>query len=257
MTPSKTSGTYPVVLTVKAADSGLATDITKVVQVTVHLSEQNINVQFLDEAGNALNNVVTIKGNVGSTIDLTKEKTVTDAIASVLAKRYVLESSGRPTNETAVPVVSEESTVSYTFQGTLSIYSGPTEINFGSHEVSWKGTKDNNPTYDQPLVIWDNRNNLANWKLSVKLEGELSIPSSPTHILSGVLSYQTASDKKVLSTDAQDVLQAKHDASGQYDISTRTWGPDKQGLRLDVPSGAVKLTGEYETTLIWRVEEAY
>lgn len=257
LTPSKTSGTYPVVLTVKAADSGLATDITKVVQVTVHLSEQNINVQFLDEAGNALNNVVTIKGNVGSTIDLTKEKTVTDAIASVLAKRYVLESSGRPTNETAVPVVSEESTVSYTFQGTLSIYSGPTEINFGSHEVSWKGTKDNNPTYDQPLVIWDNRNNLANWKLSVKLEGELSIPSSPTHILSGVLSYQTASDKKVLSTDAQDVLQAKHDASGQYDVSTRTWGPDKQGLRLDVPSGAVKLTGEYETTLIWRVEEAY
>ncbi|MBM7689830.1 hypothetical protein BCR24_13140 [Enterococcus ureilyticus] len=257
LSPSKTSGTYPVVLTVKAADSGLATDITKVIQVTVKLSEQNVKVQFVDESGVSLHENVTLKGSVGSTIDLTKEKQVTDAITSVLADRYLVETSGRPTNETAIPIGTEESTITYTFQGTLSIYSGPTEINFGSHEVSWKGTKDNNPSYDQPLVIWDNRKNLDNWKLSVKLEGELSMPDSPTHVLSGVLSYQTASDKKVLSTDAQDVLQAKHDASGQYDISTRTWGPDKQGLRLDVPSGAVKLTGEYETTLIWRVEEAY
>ncbi|MEI5992305.1 hypothetical protein A5881_003861 [Enterococcus termitis] len=257
LSSSKTSGTYPVILTVKAADSGLATDITKVVQVTVKLSEQNVKVRFVDEAGETLSTTVTVKGNVGSTIDLTKEKQVIDTIASVLTNRYILEKSGRPTNETAVPVGMEESTITYTFQGTLSIYSGPTEINFGTHEVSWKGTKDNNPSYDQPLVIWDNRKNLSNWKLSVKLESELSMPSSPTHVLSGSLSYQTISDKKILSTEAQDVLQAKHDTSGQYDISTRTWGPDKQGLRLDVPSGAVKLTGEYETTLIWRVEEAY
>ncbi|MEI5992306.1 hypothetical protein A5881_003862 [Enterococcus termitis] len=257
LSSSKTSGTYPVILTVKAADSGLATDITKVVQVTVKLSEQNVKVRFVDEAGETLSTTVTVKGNVGSTIDLTKEKQVIDTIASVLTNRYILEKSGRPTNETAVPVGMEESTITYTFQGTLSIYSGPTEINFGTHEVSWKGTKDNNPSYDQPLVIWDNRKNLSNWKLSVKLESELSMPSSPTHVLSGSLSYQTISDKKILSTEAQDVLQAKHDTSGQYDISTRTWGPDKQGLRLDVPSGGVKLTGEYETTLVWRVEEVY
>lgn len=180
-----------------------------------------------------------------------------DAIAAVLTQRYLLETSGRPANETAVEINTDGAKVTYTFQGTLSIYSGPTEINFGSHEVSWKGTKDADPSYDQPLIIWDNRKTLDNWKLSVKLEDELSIPNSPDHVLNGVLSYQTATDKKTLSVDAQEVLRTKHEASGQYNISTKTWGPDKQGLRLDVPSGAVKLVGDYETTLIWRVEEAY
>ncbi|WYJ96547.1 hypothetical protein DOK67_0000839 [Enterococcus sp. DIV0212c] len=220
-------------------------------------AKANLTVQFVDESGGKLYDAIVKEKTIGEKVDLTKEKEVKDAIAAVLTQRYLLETSGRPANETAVEINTDGAKVTYTFQGTLSIYSGPTEINFGSHEVSWKGTKDADPSYDQPLIIWDNRKTLDNWKLSVKLEDELSIPNSPDHVLNGVLSYQTATDKKTLSVDAQEVLRTKHEASGQYNISTKTWGPDKQGLRLDVPSGAVKLVGDYETTLIWRVEEAY
>lgn len=220
-------------------------------------AKANLTIQFVDEAGGKLHEGLVKEKTIGEKVDLTKDQEVKEAISEVLTKRYLLENSGRPTNETAVLIEANGTQVTYTFQGTLSIYSGPTEIDFGSHEVSWKGTKDANPSYDQPLVIWDNRKNLDSWKLSVKLEGELSIPDSPTHVLNGVLSYQTATDKKTLSIDAQEVLRTKHEASGQYNVSTKTWGPDKQGLRLDVPSGAVKVIGEYETTLIWRVEEAY
>ncbi|WP_430602664.1 hypothetical protein IGJ02_003126 [Enterococcus sp. DIV0724b] len=220
-------------------------------------AKANLTVQFLDESGAELHDAIVKEKTIGEKIDLTKDQDVKDAITNVLAKRYLLENSGRPTNETTVQISADGAKATYTFQGTLSIYSGPTEINFGSHEVSWKGTKDANPTYDQPLIIWDNRKTLDNWKLSVKLEDELSMPNNPEHVLNGVLSYQTATDKKTLSVDAQEVLQTKHEASGQYNVSNKTWGPDKQGLRLDVPSGAVKLIGDYETTLIWRVEEAY
>lgn len=220
-------------------------------------AKANLTVRFVDESGTELHDAIVKEKTIGEKINLTKEQEVKDAITTVLAKRYVLENSGRPANETTVLINTDGAQATYTFQGTLSIYSGPTEINFGRHEVSWKGTKDAAPTYDQPLIIWDNRKTLADWKLSVKLEDELSIQSSPEHVLNGVLSYQTATDKKTLSVDAQEVLRTKHDTTGQYNVSTKTWGPDKQGLRLDVPSGAVKLIGDYETTLIWRVEEAY
>lgn len=237
--------------------SGTVQETAQEVYFYYKKAKANLTIQFLDESGAELHDAIVKEKSIGEKVDLTKEQEVKDAITTILANRYLLETSGRPTNETAVLISTDGAKATYTFQGTLSIYSGPKEINFGSHEVRWKGTKDANPTYDQPLIIWDNRKTLDNWKLSVKLEDELSIPNSPEHVLNGVLSYQTATDKKTLSIDAQEVLQTKHEASGQYNVSNKTWGPDKQGLRLDVPSGAVKLIGDYETTLIWRVEEAY
>ncbi|MBO0473362.1 MucBP domain-containing protein [Enterococcus ureasiticus] len=237
--------------------SGIVQETPQDVYFYYKKAKADLTVQFVDESGGKLHEAVVKEKTIGEKVDLTKEKEVKDAIAEVLTKRYLLENSGHPTNEKAVLINANGTKVTYTFQGTLSIYSGPKEINFGSHEVSWKGTKDANPSYDQPLIIWDNRKTLDNWKLSVKLEDELSIPDSPDHVLNGVLSYQTATDKKTLSVDAQEVLRTKHEASGQYNVSNKTWGPDKQGLRLDVPPGAVKLIGDYETTLIWRVEEAY
>lgn len=224
--------------------------------VTISKSLDTLTVEFVDEKDLPIAGVapVVITGNIGYPIDLTRDKDVKDALAAVAAKKYVLDKM--PDNATGVIIKDGGTVVQYKFKGTLSIDSGPKVINFGAHNVSWRATVENNPDYDVPLVIWDNRATLTNWKLTVKLDHEMEI-SGTDHTLAEALKYKTATEEKTLTTDAQEILQHKHSSSGKYDVSSETWGPSKQGLRLEVLPGTVKQIGDYQANLTWRVEQTY
>ncbi|ALS37512.1 hypothetical protein ABID30_001484 [Enterococcus rotai] len=229
--------------------------VAKPIKVTVIPSIAPVSIQFVDENNQPIVDEITFESNVEESIDLTKNEQVLEKLKAVKALNYVLDTS--PTDEQNLLVVPEGVTRKYTFKGTLFIQSAPSSINFGDQNVSAFDKTYANPEYDQDLIIWDNRQTLGTWKITLKQSQDFSIPDDPSQKLPDVLSYQTAGEEKMISTDAQEVFSSKHQSSGKYDISQETWGPEKQGLRLNVPVGSVKQIGKYETTLTWQIEEAY
>jgi len=229
--------------------------VDKPINVTVIPSIAPVTIQFVDENNQPIVDEVTFESSVGESIDLTQNTQVLEKLKAVKALNYVLDTS--PTDEQNLLVVPEGVTRKYTFKGTLFIQSAPKTINFGDQNVSAFDKTYANPEYDQDLIIWDNRQTLGTWKITLKQSQDFSIPDDPSQKLPDVLSYQTAGEEKMISTDAQEVFSSKHQSSGKYDISQETWGPEKQGLRLNIPVGSVKQIGKYETTLTWQIEEAY
>ncbi|MBM7690256.1 hypothetical protein BCR24_05200 [Enterococcus ureilyticus] len=229
--------------------------VAKPVKVTVIPSIAPVSIQFVDENNQPIVDEITFESNVEESIDLTKNEQVLEKLKAVKALNYVLDAS--PTDEQNLLVVPEGVTRKYTFKGTLFIQSAPKTINFGDQNVSAFDKTYANPEYDQDLIIWDNRQTLGTWKITLKQSQDFSIPGEPSQKLPDVLSYQISGEEKLISTDAQEVFRSKHQFSGKYDISEETWGPEKQGLRLNVPVGSVKQIGKYETTLTWQIEEAY
>ncbi|MBO0468084.1 WxL domain-containing protein [Enterococcus plantarum] len=229
--------------------------VAKPINVTVVPSIAPVTIQFVDENNQPIVDEMTFESTVAESIDLTKNEQVLEKLKAVKALNYVLDTS--PTDEQYLLVVPEGVTRKYTFKGTLFIQSAPSSINFGDQNVSAFDKTYANPEYDQDLIIWDNRQTLSTWKITLKQSQDFSIPEDPSQKLPDVLSYQTAGEEKMISTDAQEVFSSKHQSSGKYDISEETWGPEKQGLRLNVPVGSVKQIGKYETTLTWQIEEAY
>ncbi|MBM7690255.1 hypothetical protein BCR24_05205 [Enterococcus ureilyticus] len=229
--------------------------VDKPINVTVVPSIAPVTIQFVDENNQPIVDEITFESTVAESIDLTQNAQVLEKLKAVEALNYVLDTP--PADEQNLLIVPEGVTRKYTFKGTLFIQSAPSSINFGDQNVSAFDKTYANPEYDQDLIIWDNRQTLGTWKITLKQSQDFSIPDDPSQKLPDVLSYQTAGEEKMISTDAQEVFSSKHQSTGKYDISQETWGPEKQGLRLNVPVGSVKQIGKYETTLTWQIEEAY
>lgn len=229
--------------------------VDKKIKVTVIQSFATVTIAFVDENDQPIVDDSSFEAAISDRIDLSQNEQVLEKLKAVKALNYVLDTS--PLDEKNLLIGPEGVTRKYTFKGTLFIESAPNTIDFGDQKVSGKNKKFNDPNYDQHLVIWDNRSTLGTWKITLKQSQDFSIPGDPSHRLPNALSYQTTTGEKEISTDAQEVFRSKHQASGKYDISAETWGPEKQGLRLNVPVGSVKQVGKYETTLTWQIEEAY
>ncbi|MBO0474838.1 WxL domain-containing protein [Enterococcus ureasiticus] len=232
-----------------------AAKVAKPINVTLIPSIAPVTIQFVDENNQPIVDEVTFESNVGESIDLTQNTQVLEKLKAVKALNYVLDMP--PTDEQNLSVEPEGVTRKYTFKGTLFIQSAPNTINFWDQNVSAFDKTYDNPEYDQDLIIWDNRQTLGTWKITLKQSQDFSIPGEPSQKLPDALIYHTSEGEKKISTDAQEVFRSKHQTSGKYDISEETWGPEKQGLRLNVPVGSVKQIGKYETTLTWQIEEAY
>ncbi|MBO0471754.1 WxL domain-containing protein [Enterococcus sp. DIV0242_7C1] len=153
--------------------------------------------------------------------------------------------------------IGTNTSLEFIYEGALELSSAPTVIDFGNQKVSAKNLFFDNPKYDRPLVVYDNRSQTTEWRILLKQSGNLSIPGDPSAQLVDALSYQTSTDNKTLSTENQEVFRSKVNTRGKFDVSKDTWGPGKEGLRLDIPAGKVKQVGDYETTLTWTIEEVY
>lgn len=244
-----TAGNYTVILSYGTGDSL----VQKTITVTVVKSLASVTVEFVDENGKAIDNPIVFEGTIGQTVDLTTNQAVIDTIAAIEAKHYVIDQ--RPTDEAAVEVLTDGTTVQYKFKGTLSIYSAPTEINFGTEKAGIFGVRVDKPTYDKDLVIWDNRASLTTWSLTAKLDTYLTSKTDATKVLPDALKYQTGADQAseiTLTNGAQEIVSAQHTAAGQYNVSA-DWANGNKGFKLDVPAGQIRQLGDYEAVIIWAV----
>lgn len=211
-----------------------------------------VNVTFVDEVGDSLHTAIELTGTIGTTIDLTDEDTVQQAIQEVLNANYQLVNSPEP--EMAIPVSASETTVAYEFEGKLMVQSAPTYLNFGRKTLGKPFIKVEKAMYDQPLIVWDNRKATSSWTLTATLENPLTSVEDPSKVLPNAIRYKVSDAQTVtLSTGtALPIAVRPHSSNPAYNISTE-WDDDKSGVQLEVASGDVIQTGKYRATILWQV----
>ncbi|EOL49882.1 hypothetical protein I580_03022 [Enterococcus caccae ATCC BAA-1240] len=215
---------------------------------------QKVNVEFLDETGEALHDKITFDKEIGTTIDLTKEIEVKQAIASILAKNYQIKT--KPENETKIPVTNEESTMLYQFNGILFVQSSPTFLNFGRKTLGIPSITVEKAKYDKPLIVWDNRKNSGPWNLTATLKKPLTSQEDPSKVLPSAIRYKIDAIETVILSEntTQEIAKRTHETKGQYNVSSE-WDKNESGLLLEVPSRDVLQAGNYRATILWQVEQ--
>ncbi|MEI5993501.1 MucBP domain-containing protein [Candidatus Enterococcus mansonii] len=227
--------------------------IKKTITIDIQ-SNQKVNVEFVDETGDTLHDKITFDKAIGTTIDLTEEKEVLQALNDILKKNYQLEK--KPENETQIPVTSEESTVQYQFKGRLFVQSSPNFLNFGRKTLGIPFIKVEKAKYDQPLIVWDNRKNSGAWHLTATLTKPLTSQEDPSKILPSAIRYKINNTETVILSEntTQSIAERTHENKGQYNIS-KEWDKNESGFILEVPSREVLQSGSYRATILWQVEQ--
>lgn len=245
-------GAYKVTLSYGSGTSKVEKEIT----VTINKSISTVNVEFVDDKGQKLRDPIPVSGNIGGTVDLVTNTAIQDRVNELLGENYQVKT--RPTPEDAIPVTENPSTVQYVFNGTLFIYSYPTSIDFGTRNAGIFGVRVDNPSFDDNLIIWDNRTDATSWTLKARLEDYLTSGSGTgTKVLPDAIRYRVADGKDseiILNDTDQAITVDTHNAPGQYDVSER-WATGERGFKLEVPAGAVRELGEYKATIVWTLGE--
>nr|MBO1354431.1 hypothetical protein [Enterococcus sp. DIV0212c] len=211
-------------------------------------------VQFVDETGESLHSNITFVRAIGTTINMTEEEEVQQALQAILAENYQLVQ--KPENETQVPVLSEESTVQYKFRGTIYFKSVPENLSFGSISLIDSHVSVNQPKYKEPLVVKDTRKEKTPWKLSVTVKQPLTSVQDSKQILYRAIRYKKNDATMVnLSQDEEQLVdQGAISANGEYNVSEK-WEKNKSGLVLNVFKNEVSLKGAYQAKLLWKIAE--
>lgn len=249
--PNAKPGKYKA--TIKATKGS----VTKEKDITITLiQKQYIDIVFLDETGEELDESVSLFGEVGSTIDLTKEAEVQNVITEITDKNYQV--TARPENEMAFIVPEDRITLEYHFKGILFISSHPNSLNFGTKLVqgSIPFIQVEQARYDVPLVIWDNRKSPNKWSLSATLAKPLTSVENPQIVLSDAIRYKKNEENTVvLNKGNKEIIDSqKIRNADEYNVS-KGWDSGKSGLQLKVPTRSVVQKGKYKATILWQLEE--
>lgn len=243
---------YPVRLTVKAADSGLPTDISTTINVTVVDVDAVLNVEFINEANQVLPGyTVSVDTQVGDTVDLSKNDAVQAQVATVTSAGY--EIAQRPANEAAVNIDNTEVTVQYKLQGVLSLTSVPSALDFGKLTYNATTKRVEDPSFDDQLVVKDTRVDAANgWRMTASLSTPMR--NSNGQELINALRYVNQGEETILNQNAQVVYTNAKGSAGSYTISNE-WGTsaNTDGIKLQINSSDTVYTGDYVGMITWKV----
>lgn len=137
---------------------------------------------------------------------------------------------------------------------TLIIDSAPSILDFGTKKISYSDIKVDNPEYDNPLVVHDNRSTPTEWVLTATLETPLMNQADANKIIPDAIRYQVDSENTViLSTgDAQTIVAHTHSSTGHYNVSDN-WASENTGFQLEIPAGTVRKLGNYQATILWQL----
>ncbi|WP_086349337.1 WxL domain-containing protein [Candidatus Enterococcus clewellii] len=224
-----------------------------------YVSKQGVETAIQEVAPVVLNNK-----EVATSVDLTLETSVMDAISTIVnTGRFTLLNTGRPSDETAVVVERTNKTVKYIFTGQLKLESVPT-LDFRKQAITaTDAVKVDNPSlidnenytaadnvdHKDKLIVSDYRSVANGWTLSVKLLSPL-LPDeanpNTAYVLADAIRYDTGSEEVIITEDLRDIVSETHE--GQYDVSS-TWTPAGKGFKLELPAGAVNKMGKYKATM--------
>ena len=221
---------------------------------TVEPGSSSVKIDFFNEEGKPLRDPIVLKEKIGVTIDLTKETAIQERLRELKGNHY--EQVKAPVNETSILVEKEPKTLYYQFEGTLFLKSLPTKINFGDTYLNSQFIKAEQPIYDIPLIIGDNRSNKTSWELTATLEKNLTSVEDPNEVLPRAIWYKKNEREKVLLSkeEAQKIEVGTISATGEYNISN-DWKANKTGLELNLFSNEVVQKGKYQATILWQVEK--
>lgn len=240
--------TYQVILDEAAKNPNNVTTIQTQIQ------KQKVTVSFVDETGEVLHAPLIFEGIIGTTLDLTKDAQVQQVLKELTEKNYLIKH--RPESEDAVKIKETESSVQYQFEGSLFVYSHPKILSFG-RQTLLKGLrfiKVEKATFDEPLVIWDNRKKSNSWKVTATLEKPLTSLTDPTQTLSEAIRYKKNEAESVTFIEGNAEVLATKTSNGtnKYNLSDE-WKTGKSGFQLEVPTGKVVEPGGYRATILWQV----
>ena len=220
--------------------------------ITIHVipSEANLVVTFVDEDGSSIHLPVTFTRNIGTSVNLTKEQAVLDAIADIQARNYVLETKPDPE---IVIVENGGSEAVYRFKGILFIASAPNTIEFGTHKVKTTTQRINQPeSMSGDLTIQDSRANRKPWVLTAKLDTPLN---NGKDTIAGALRYVYKGKEIVLHAGSEEVAGNTNTDGKPYKVNS-TWSASGDGLKLQTEVGSVKSTGDYHASITWELTDA-
>lgn len=227
---------------------------TVVAKVTVTTPVSVLTVQFLDETSQVMPlHTVIIDGEVGDTIDLTKEDELIHQLAVLKAAGY--EIIERPINENKVLLSTPAVTVQYKLTGILSVNTAPPTFDFGSLMYTAHAQRINDPTYIGKLSILDSRaDRTSGWQVTAEMATPLTNTQKPDNILPTALRYVMDNDEKILTEEAQIIYINTEQERGVVTISD-SWGETAktEGLKLQIDSTDRLATGNYTGTIIWKV----
>lgn len=224
-------------------------------KITIEISDvQNVQIKFVDEDEENIIDPMIITGKVGERIDLTENKDIQNNVQQIIDKNYALDEV--PENEKELEIKPQEITVQYKFKGILFVKSSPLYMNFGRSFLSKPFIKVENAIYDQPLVVWDNRKNAGEWKLTATLKQQLTSQDFPEEVLPSAIRYKkNEKESVILSKDVSEPIAiGSHSKDNETNIS-EDWDNKKSGLFLEVASGEVLKSGKYKAKILWQVEQ--
>lgn len=221
----------------------------------------NLIVQFVDENGNSFKDEngdpigpLTYTRDIGTTIDLKTEQDVLDAIAAIEGQDYAIDE--RP-DANPIEIVNGGSTVTYKFKGTLTFFTAPENIDFGLKNTgSYGALYADKPTFDQHLVVKDNRATQTNWKLNVKVTKMMTSLDDEDYTLPDSLKYKNDDGVQVLTEGiSKTIFAGKHPNAGNYDVSQKEWLDKDNGFVMDISTTQYRKLGDYQATIQFTLEE--
>lgn len=216
------------------------------------VTESQVIVTFIDDGTppSKIAKDIVFTQEIGTEINLAQEKAIQDTIET-LKKKYVLL---EPLPSEIVEVTDEVQTIAYKFSGRLFIESFPSNLTFGDKYLSKSFIKEEQPKYDAPLIIGDNRHKKTPWTLTATLEKPLTSEESPSEVLPRALWYKTSKGSKVMlyEGEAQPIETGAASPLGEYNIS-KNWDTNTTGLQLNVYANEIIQKGDYKASILWQV----
>lgn len=228
------------------------TALVLIIKFNVEIGTSSVTINFLNEASQPLREPIVLTEKIGTVIDLTKQVAVQNTLKELNVDHY--EQVKAPDNESAILIERNAKTVAYHYQGTLFIKSFPTKMNFGDKYLTSTFIKAEQPIYDVPLIVGDNRTNKTPWKLTATLEKALTSVKDPNEVMSRALWYKKNEGEKVMLSqgEAQEIEVGTISDNGEYNVSNN-WDANKTGLQLNLYSNEVIQTGKYQATILWQI----
>ncbi|PZL72813.1 hypothetical protein CI088_09970 [Enterococcus plantarum] len=222
---------------------------TKTPAETLVTLESQVIVKFIDESADTpqIADELTFTQEIGTTIDLSKEKSVQDVIEK-LKKKYeqILPAPG------VVEFKPDTTIAEFKFKGRLTYVSSPEIFDFGLNIASFKKLRVDDPTIiGMPLIVSDTRAKSPGWSLKVKLTEELLNEDGKT-TLRNAIRYKSGETETILSNQALTVVQKLN--PGEYDVS-KDWSAAGDGLKLEIAPGAVHALGKYHGEILFELGE--
>lgn len=204
-----------------------------------------VQVIFVNEEQKPISDPITIKGVIESEVILTENEAIKKTIADLKEKHYEFV-----TGLEKVTIEKTAKTISYEFKGMLYIESFPSKMNFGDNYLIRPHIKAEQPKYDVPLIVGDNRVTKTPWTLTATLEDSLRSVDSPSEDLPRALTYKVSDTEKFYLRKGE--AQPIETGSGGYNVSEK-WITDQTGLQIEVFSNEVIQKGSYRTSILWQV----